>query len=66
MAEVKHVAVKRRAVPTVDRWLLDVESEDSSEREFDPYGGRFSSDPTDLDSDESEFDRVGGHGLFGF
>ena len=66
MAEVKHVAVKRRAVPTVDRWLLDVESDESSEPEFDPYGGRFSSDPTDLDSDESEFDRVGGHGLFGF
>ncbi len=66
MAEVKHVAVKRRAVPTVDRWLLDVESDESSEPEFDPYGGRFSSDPADLDSDESEFDRVGGHGLFGF
>jgi len=66
MAEVKNVRAPKKVVPTVERWLLDLESDDTAEVEFDPYGGRFSNAQFDEDSDESEFDRVGGHGLFSF
>ena len=66
MAEVKEVRPHRRTAPTVDRWLLDVESEDTAEPEFDPYGGRLFGDQMDYDSEDSDFDRVGGHGLFSF
>jgi len=66
MAEVKHVAIKRKAVPTVELWLMDGESEDSPEPEIDPYAGRFFGDQVDYESEDSDFDRVGGAGLFSF
>ena len=65
MAEVKNVRGPKKVVPTVDRWLLDLEAEDTTEAEFDPYGGRFSGDQVDYDSDDGDFDRYGG-GLFSF
>lgn len=66
MAEVKQIRPQRRTAPTVDRWLIDLESDDSAEPEFDPYGGRFSSDQTEFESEDSDFDGFGGHGLFSF
>lgn len=66
MAEVKHVRAPKQPAPTVDRWLLNVEAEDSPEPEIDPYGGRFFGDQLDYESEDSDFDRVGGAGLFGF
>ena len=66
MAEVNYIGVSRRAAPTVDGWLLDVETEDAPEPEIDPYAGRFFGDQVDYESEDTDFDRVGGHGLFGF
>lgn len=66
MAEVKQVQSQRKAAPTVDRWLLDVESDDAVEPEIDPYGGRFFGDQIDYDSEDADFDRAGGQGLFSF
>ncbi len=66
MAEVKYIGVSRRAAPTVDGWLLDVETEEAPEPEIDPYAGRFFGDQVDYESEDTDFDRVGGHGLFGF
>ena len=66
MAEVKHVRAPRKPAPTVDRWLINVEAEDSPEPEIDPYAGRFFGDQFDYESEDSDFDRVGGGGLFGF
>ena len=65
MAEVKPVRRVKRVAPVVDRWLLDVESEDAPEPEIDPYAGRFFGDQVDYDVEESDFDRMGG-GLFSF
>lgn len=66
MAETKNLRAPRRAAPAVDRWILDVETEETLEVEFDPYAGRFGGDHADYDLDDSDFDRAGGHGLFGF
>ena len=66
MAEVKQVRPQRRTVPTNDRWLIDLESDDSPEPEFDPYGGRFSNEQSEYDSEDSDYDGLGGHNLFGF
>ncbi len=66
MAEVKHVRAPKQPAPTVDRWLLNLDTEDAPEPEIDPYAGRFFGDQFDDESDDSEFDRVGGAGLFSF
>ncbi len=66
MAEVKNVKAPRKVVPSVDRWLLDLEAEDISEPEIDPYAGRFFGEQVDYELEDSEFDRMGGHGLFSF
>lgn len=65
MAEVKHARAPKKVVPTVDRWLIDLEAEETTEPEIDPYGGRFFGDQVDYDSEDGDFDRVGG-GLFSF
>jgi len=65
MAEMKNKRSQKKMMPTVDRWLIDLEAEETPETEIDPYGGRFFGDQVDDDSDDGDFDRYGG-GLFSF
>ncbi len=66
MTELKNARAPRRVAPTVDRWLLDVDTEEAPEVDFDPYGGRFGREYVDCEFDDSDFDRSGGHGAFSF
>ncbi|MBN2404002.1 MAG: hypothetical protein JXE06_00295 [Coriobacteriia bacterium] len=65
MAEVKPVRRVKRVAPVVDRWLIDVDTEEAPEAEIDPYAGRFFGDQVDYEFEDSDFDRTGG-GLFSF
>ena len=66
MAEPKDAKKTKRIAPVVDRCLLDLETDDVLEPEFDPYAGRFFGDQLDYDSEDTDLDVVGGHGLFNF
>jgi hypothetical protein len=55
----------KRVAPVVDRWLIDVDTEEAPEAEIDPYAGRFFGDQVDYEFEDSDFDRTGG-GLFSF
>lgn len=58
MAEAQRVRSRRTPAPTVNGWLLDVESEDTEESEADPYWGRLAEERVDYDSEDLDFDRA--------
>ena len=66
MAELKDAKKTKKMAPVVDRCLLDLETDDAPEPEFDPYAGRLFGDQLDYELDDSDFDTLGGHGVFDF
>ncbi|GEM_PF-7113929 len=64
MAELKRAP--KRVASAADRWLLDVETEESLEVVVDPYAGRFFGDQLDYEAEDSELDRLGSHSPFSF
>lgn len=66
MAELKNLRRSRQAIPAANRWLLDVETDDTQEPDMDSLGGRFCGDQIDYEHEDADFDRQGGyHSLFG-
>jgi len=66
MAELKDLRRSKQVAPAANRWLLDVETDDTQELDLDPFGGRFSGDQVDYEHEDADFDsRSGYHSLWG-